>query len=279
MTSHAATVLCYIGTAVLLASCNVSTFEAPRRLGPPALVTHENEPHFWLLVKQEEKKQRRIGGGGRSSSGTFVTEILYHFELQCHDTHTAARIWKKRLLTVKDKEGGHTAEARLFGQDGSVVWLFLRDGPAAVSSSDGQMLTDRAAIEARNPILQGLIPKELKFYAFDQGLVFTAADGQRHKIRMSDYAAELYQPASEDEFRRLQVLATTWNGGYPTGDFLTRMARPAGRWLGLYTEKEAADAGNDEFGNRLPDPSRVLNEGARAADLLDGAHRQDEGIY
>ena len=253
--------LFYIATTALLSSCSYSDFEAPRRLGPPALVTHENEPQFWVLVKQEEKKTRRLGG--RTSSGT-ITETHYHFDLQCHDTRTTAQLWKKRLRTLKDKDGGNNAEARILGQDGNVVWLFLHDGAVALSSADGNVLADRAAVEARNPSLQGFVPKELTFYAFDNGLVVTAADGRRHKIRASDYAADLYQPASEDEFRQLQFMATRWNGGYSTRDFQTRMARLGGRWLGLYTEKEAVDAGNDDFGDRLTDPSRVLHEGSRA---------------
>ena len=60
------------------------------------------------------------------------------------------------------------------------------------------------------------------------------------------------------------MLSTRWNGSFPTSDFLARMAWVGGRWLGLYTEKEAADAGNDTFGDRLTDPTRVLHEGSRA---------------
>ena len=263
MTKHVGSVLFCIATTALLSSCSFSTFEPPRRLGPPGLVTHRDERHLWVLVKQEEKMQRRIGGGGRST-GTVITETRYNFELQCHDTRTAARLWKKRLLTLKENDGGHTAEARILGQDGDVVWLFLHNGAVALLSADGNVLADRATIETRNPALQGLIPKELKFHTFAEGLVVTAADGRHHKIRASDYGAELYQPRSKAEFGELQFLTTRWNGGYSTRDFQTRMARLGGRWLGLYTEKEAADAGTDEFGDRLTDPSRVLHEGSGA---------------
>jgi hypothetical protein len=247
----------------LLPSCTTSHFEPPQRLGPPALVMHENEPRLWLFVKREEQKQISTGWG-RRSSGSIIRETRYHFDLQCHDARTTERIWKTRLLTLKDKEGGHGAQARIFGQDGDVVWLFLNDQPVAVSSRDGSVLADRNLIEQRNAALQGLVPKELNFYAFDNGLVITAADARRYKVLASDYSAKSYQPVSEEQFSRLQFMSTTWNGGYRTGDFLTRMATLGGRWLGLYTEKEAADAGNDSFGDRLKDPTRVLDEGARA---------------
>ncbi len=251
------------GAAVLLSSCDVSTSEPPRRFGPPALVQVGDEAQLWVLVKQEERKQRRVGGS-RYSMGNVVTEVLHHFDLQSHDTRTAAKLWKKRLLSVKSDDGGSTATARILGQDGDAVWLFVHDQPVAVSSRDGQVLANRRTLEERNPALQGLVSKELTFYTFDDGLVLTAADAKRHKIKASDFTAEPYRPTSEEEFNNLQMLSTRWNGSFPTSDFLTRMAWVGGRWLGLYTEKEAADAGNDTFGDRLTDPTRVLHEGSRA---------------
>lgn len=142
---------------------------------------------------------------------------------------------------------------------GPPAWLFVNDQPVAVSSAGGNVLVDRHLIEQRNSALQGLIPKELKFFAFDGGLVITAADSRRYKVRVEDAAAEPYKPASEEQFK-----STPWNIAYRTRDFLTRRASLDGRWLGLYTEKEAADAGEDSFGRNLKDPSRILDEGSRA---------------
>ena len=247
----------------LLAACEWSDVEPPQRLGPPGLVVHENEPRLWLFVKQEEQKQRRVGSS-RWSSGTTIGETLYHFDLQAHDTRTTDRVWKKRFLTLKQNQGGNSAQARILGQDGNVVWLFVHDQPVAVSSADGSVLADRDQLEQRNSALQGLIPRELKFYTFDQGLVITAADARRYKVQSSDYTAAPYRPASEEIFTRSQIMSTTWNGGFPTSDFLTRMATLGGRWLGFYTEKEAADASDDGFGDNLKDPSSVLAEGSRA---------------
>ncbi len=248
---------------LLLGSCSKMLSRPPSQLGPPALVMAENEPRLWLLVKQEEQKVR-IVGQSRRASGTTVSETLYHFDLQAHDTHTTDRVWKTRLLTLKGEDGGHSAQARILGQDGNIVWLFLRDQPVAVSAKDGSRLADGAAIEERNASLRGLMPKELKYFTFDNGLIITAADAHRHKVRAADYVAEPYSPASEEQFTRLQYMSATWNGGYRTRDFLVQHAQLGGRWLGLYTEKEATDAGNDEFGDHLTDPTRVLLEGARA---------------
>jgi hypothetical protein len=254
-----------VGTAAvsLLSSCDTSRLEAPERLGPPSLVLHENEPRLWLLVKQEEFKEKMIGLS-RRTSGTVIREVFYHFDLQAHDIRTAGKLWKTRLLTVKDKEGGHSAQARILGQDGNLIWLFLHEQPVAVASSGGTKLADRALLEQRNPALRGLLAKEPKFYAFEQGLVVTTADSRRYRVRSTDFVAEPYQAANEEQFSRLQFMATQWNGGYHTGDFLTQQAMLNGRWLGLYTEKESADAGEDSFGDKLANPSSVLRESAGA---------------
>lgn len=247
----------------LLASCDSSSFDPPRRLGPPALVMHEGEPRLWLMVKQEEEKQRRFGGSRRWAS-SWVTETYYHFELQWHDSRTTERLWKKRLLTLKDDKGGHNAEARILGQDGNVVWLYLHDGPVAVSAGDASVLADRAQLEQRNSSLQGLLAKELKFYTYDNGLVITSADSRLYKVRVSDYAVEPYKPASDDHFRSVQFMSSQWNGGYNNVDFMTRQIMLGSRWFGFYTEKEAADAGDDRFGDTLKNPDSVIPEGSRA---------------
>lgn len=263
MNLHSWRGLFVVGALALLTSCESSTFDPPQRVGPPLLVTPENEPRLWLLVKIEERRMRRFGGG-RRVIGKWVTETHYHFDLQCHDARTTERLWTKRLLSMQDKEGGFNAQARILGPDGDAVWLFLNNQPIALSARDGSKLADASLIEQRNPPLQGLLPKEPGFYAFDGGLVIIAADGRRSLLRGPGYAAEPYTPVSDDHFRRVIFNATQWNGGYRTKDFLVRQVKLGERWLGLYTEKEAADAGDDGFGDSLANPSSVLDEGSRA---------------
>jgi len=259
------------GALVLIAlfpSCNRSTFRPAEREGPLALVQHDQKQHLWLMLKQEEQRSRHLGG--RRMIGKWITEIYYHFDLQAHDPGTAQRLWKKRLLTVKDDAGGRTAQARILGQDGEIVWLFLNDGPVAVSSKDGSKLADASAIEQRNPTLRDLIPKDLDFYAYDDGLVIIAADARRFRIRGSDYIAEPYTPPNDEYFRQVQFMATRWNGDYHTRDFLVRQMNTNGRWIGLFNEKEAADAGDDGFGDKIAtgepgsNPDRVYYESTQA---------------
>ena len=257
-----------ITVVLLISGCDRSDFRPPEREGPPGLVQQESGPRLWLMLKQEEQKHKYVGGS--RMIGKWITEIYYHFDLQAHDPATTERLWKKRLLTVKDDAGGHTSQARIFGQQEDIVWLFLNDGPVSVSSKDGSKLADRSTIEQRNPTLRDLIPKDLDFYAYDDGLVIIAADARRFRIRDSNWTAEPYVAPNDEYFRNIQFMATRWNGGYQTRDFLVRQMMLGGRWVGFFNEKEAADAGNDGFGDRIAtgepgsNPDQVYYETSQA---------------
>ncbi len=215
------------------------------------MVTQNGEERLWLLVKREE-------------TWRYTYQAQYHFELHGHDTRTAQRVWIKRLLTVPYKEGGYNATARILGLDGNAVWLFLHDQPVAVSAADGGIIVDREHLELMNAELKNLIPSEPKFFAHDQGLIITTADGRKFRVSASNFKATPYTPANDDLFRRLSFMATQWNGGYQTKDFLVRQGILWERCIGLYSDTEATDAGNDQFGNRFKTGADILDEGTLA---------------
>ena len=108
----------------VLSGCDSpGTLGQPARYGPPGMVTQGGEQRLWLLTKQEE-------------SWRYTYQTLYHFELLGHDTRTAQQVWSKHLLTVSHKDGGYNATARILGQDGERVWLFLHNQPVALSSAE-----------------------------------------------------------------------------------------------------------------------------------------------
>jgi len=255
-----------------------STFGPPERHGPVAVVQHAEQARLWVLTKQEERRQVLVGVG-RYSTGSVRTDTFYHFDLQAYDTRSAQPVWRRRLLTIGDKDAvrstattsrvvGHSARARILGQDDDRVWLFLHDQPVALAASDGTSRAGRETLEQRNPPLKGLIPAEPGFVAFDGGLVIVTADARRYVVRGPDHVAAPYSARSEEHFRRLSFMSDQWNGSYRTGDFVTRQATLEGKWLGLFSEREAADAGDDGFGAKLKDPKRVLDEGSQARRAL-----------
>lgn len=94
--------------------------------------------------------------------------------------------------------GGHSASARILGQDGTTVWLFVRDQPFALAADDGRVLGGAERIVEKNPALRNLLPAKLDGYTFDAGLVVLTVDGRRHVLRGPDAVAAAYVPDPDE---------------------------------------------------------------------------------
>ncbi|MCE9657466.1 MAG: hypothetical protein K8R60_02830 [Burkholderiales bacterium] len=246
-----------------------STFRPPERQGQAMLVLHEQQPRLWVLLKQEEQRQVSYGFGSRSTGG-FRNDTFFHFELQAHDVRSTAPVWKARLLTLGDREAsgstpsrviGSSAEGRLLGQEGDTVWLLLDGQPVAVAAADGKVKATAAMLQEKNAALKGMLPTSSSLYAFDAGLVITAADAQRYRVQGATLAAQPYQPPPPPP----PPPPSRWQSTRPPfGGPVVRLIRLGGDWIGLYTDREAADAAHDELGMRFNEPFTILNEGALA---------------
>lgn len=254
-----------------MAGCS-SHFEPPEVQGRPAMVGDQSQPRLWVLSKQEESRQ--VSVGGRHSHG-WRSDTFFHFQVQAFDPATARPLWTRRVLTLGDPEAsgtqsrviGSASEGRLLGQDGDLVWLLVDDKPLALAIADGAQVADAAAIERANPQLKGLLPVEGKHYGFDRGLVFMAADARSFVVRGRALKAEPYAPPApvppsvEYKPNGMPVIVPM---PPPFGEVPARQAWLDGKWLGLYSQKEAADAGNDTWGGKLRWPYSVHDEGALA---------------
>lgn len=233
-------------------------FTPPHREGPPALVsTGAEEPELWLMLKSEER--RMLGPRGRGDR--FGTRYL--LLLQAHSTRTGERLWQRRLRIVDENAHGGTPRGRLLGQYGDLVWLFVHDMPVAVNAKDGAVKLTALDLMDRNPQLQGLWPTELTGYTFDRGLVVITADARRWRIDSPGGAVQPYTPeapsesgSAENRFAQLRFMSSQWNGGWQTHQFVTPQVRLGDAlWFGLYTAGEAREAGQDEFGELLKNPT------------------------
>ncbi|MBD9478843.1 PA2928 family protein [Pseudoxanthomonas sp. PXM02] len=269
------TILLAIFVLLMLSACTTSHLDPPEVAGRPALVDDAGTPRLWVLTKQEEQRQVSVRGS-TLNSGRFRIDTFFHFDLQAIDPETARPLWKERLLTIGDDKAqgtrpsrviGSSAEGRLLGQDGAVVWLLLDNEPWAVGAADGKPLANGEGLEQRNPALKGLLPSESKFYGFDRGLVLTAADARPFVIRGPDLKAVPYAPTpvpvAPPELKsngspRIVPLRP------PIGDVPARLVELDGRRIGLYSEKEARDAADDTFGDHLRYPYSIDNEGVQA---------------
>ena len=254
-----------------LAACSSSHLLPPESQGPPAMVNDGGQPRLWVLSKQEEERQ--VAVGSRRSSG-WREDTYFHFDVKAFDPATARPLWSKRLWTIGDPKAagrgpsrviGSAVDGRLLGQEGERVWLLLGGEPVAVRVSDGSVVANSEAIQQRNPELQGLMPADASHYSFDQGLVFMSADGRRFVVRGEDAAATPYVPAPAPV-----VAPRLKPNGMPVIEPMRpimpaplRLIELGGQRLGLYSEKEAADAADDGFGDNLAFPYSILDEGAK----------------
>lgn len=265
-----------LASALAVAGCRSSHLEPPEVQGSPAMVDDGGKMRLWGLIKQEEVRQVGVGGGATRKTSSWRSDTFFHFEIRAFDPLTARPLWKQRLLTLGDADAsgsgpsrviGSSVDARLLGQDGDSVWLLVGNAPMAVSASDGRVLADVDRIGEANPGLRELLPADAGQYGFDRGLVLLAADARRLVIRGASLQAVDYVPtpvaASETDLMangRERIVPMR----PPLGEVPTRLVTLGNRHLGLYTAREAADAANDAFGNRLRYPYTVLDEGAQA---------------
>lgn len=216
------------------------------RSGPPALVDAGGTPTLWLLTRHVQRR----------SSGWRT-----HFDLHGHDPVTTERRWSRRLLTLHDRD--HNAAAHLLGRAGDVVWAFVHDQPVALAAADGRVLATGAKLAETNPGLAPMWPRARRSFAFDGGaLVVTTADALHWRIDPATWRATSYGPEDDDAFAAARFRAAQWNGAWRTEDFVTRqVTQPDGRWVGLFAEREAADAADDPSGDHYAEPERVFREG------------------
>jgi hypothetical protein len=261
--------------ACAVTACTSTHLEPPEVQGRPALIDDAGTPRIWVVSKTEEVRQVVVFGGGQRRHGT-RTDTFFHFEVEAFDPRTARPLWKQRVLTLGDPEAsgmqpsrviGSAVGAQIAGQDGDVVWMLIGAMPYALSASDGRVLADGPALEQRNPMLAGLLPSDASGYAWDKGLVLQAADARRFVIRGSELRAENYvrtPPPPAPEPPRYANGRERVQPTRPFGESSARQVTLAGRLIGLYSDVEAADAADDEFGDNAAFPYSITDQGREA---------------
>ena len=256
-----------------LAGCNSSHLEPAEVQGPAAMVDDGGKQRLWVLTKQEEVKQVGVGGGGRRSGMDWRSDTFFHFAVQAIDPLTLKTSWSNRLLTFGDPEAkgaapsrviGSSVDGRLLGQDGNIVWLLIGAYPYALNAADGSLVADPEKLQEINPQLKDLLPSEARHYSFDRGLAFMAADARYFVIRGPGQKAVAYTPPPPAVAEEGPLRANGTREMVPMRPFdemPLRQVRLGGQWLGLYSEREAVDAGSDDSGQSLRYPWSVDDEG------------------
>ena len=266
-----------VAAACLLAGCNDTVYNEPQLQGPIGLVQAGEQKQLWTLQKQRVEQTVRFGGRGRGNTFFTRRDTYFHFNVQAFDPATVRPVWQQHLVTYSDPElepgqrkpsriVGSTVSGRLLGQDGDLVWLLVAHLPYALDASTGELVHDAASIERTRPELAGLLPSEARFWGFDQGLVTTLADGRRLRLTGRELDAADYAPPR----RSIEPVPMRPDGtlrivpARPTVPVVRHVPRGEREWLGLYTDREAADALDDDLGDHARYPYSIADEGPLA---------------
>lgn len=177
----------------------------------------------------------------RRSSATGPTHVDLLIDVWAFDAADGRLVWRRQLEA--DRSGVNMGRA-LLGVDAGAVWVLAGDGLVGLSPTDGATVADVAKVEAVNPQLKGLIPREAEYYKFDAGgLWLTAADARRWRLSGPGLQA---RPEAEPSTAAGVFAPARWSGGVSTWMFHERGVRLGDRWLGVLSEREAKESAQAE---------------------------------
>lgn len=220
---------------------------SPEIHGAPLRIAVAGSDAVFLMSSQWET---RITGGSHRWRVDRGTEKVLHVDLWRFDAATMQPAWRRRLLTERH---GVRSQLALLGADGDRLWLFVRQ-PIVVSATDGGVMGNAERIEARNPPLAGVLPRDSGFYKFfaGHGLVLTSADARAWRIDAATLEAKPWLPQSSKP--RDSLVAPPYFVPMSTSSFQKRGMQLPNDWLGVLTDAEAAKfAAKPVIPGRRPD--------------------------
>lgn len=197
--------------------------------GPPVRAQTAAGDRVFLLTSQWKTYRTRYSRHGMTRPA--YTALLV--DVWAFDAATGRPVWRRRLES--DRRGVNMGRA-LLGAERDVLWLLTSKGLLGLSTSDGADIADAAAIEAKNPQLATLMPKEPKLFRFDDaGLGFRSADGRDWRLNGATLVASAQAGAGETKAFPPAGLS----GGVSTWAFHEKGLHLTGRWIGVLSEGEA----------------------------------------
>ncbi len=193
-----------------------------------------------------------------------IAEREFFTDLWAFDIGSAAPLWRKRLHVSTN---ANAPSAAILGAEGDTLWIFLPDGLAAASASNGRLLANSASFEAKNPPLQGVFPKQHSSFTFGaNGLHLQAADGRYWSIHPQSFSVQPPNTPSST------AIAPAYRAISSPRAFLSRGLSIPGRWLGLLDDPEAAQIRNTRA--MFPDLERSSRRRLWGARMVNGAYTE-----
>lgn len=219
-----------LATAFIAARAEVAATPADV-MGPPVRAQTAAGDRVFLLTSQWKTYRTRYSRHGITRRA--YTALLV--DVWAFDAVNGKPVWRRRL--EQDRHGVNSGRA-LLGAERQVLWLLTSRGLLGISTADGATLVDASSIEARNPQLATLTPKEPQLFRFDEaGLGFRSADGRNWRL---DGASLVASPGVEAEPGAPRAFPPArLSGGVSTWAFHERSLHLNGRWIGILSPGEA----------------------------------------
>lgn len=218
-------------------SC-LSKYDERSAIPPVLYFKNDSISVLFSLVKYEKATSY-----SRSRGFTHKTVSDYYY-IQCNNALTGEKI-NSREITSDIKNFPEV----VLGGEGHHAWVFINE-LMAFDAFNLQTVADVKMIEAKNPSLKGMMPKERQYYEFNveaQGIVFKANDGAQWVIHSNSLMAQPYiQPGKLESKSVAERIATQLQ------DRLKDLRKPGvdfnqlkvnqdtfnHHWLGLYASEE-----------------------------------------
>ncbi|MCW5891161.1 MAG: hypothetical protein KIT14_11505 [bacterium] len=237
------------------------TIRDTERRGSVVARTADGTPVVVTLL-QREVDEIVIRGGLRSIP-RIASVTWYEPILVAHDARSGAARWTRTLERIDAHDVQE--QSRILAADGDRVWLFAA-GILGVDAASGETVVDAAALEATNPALRDVLPREGRWFEVERKtrkLLVTAADGRLWRVDARPLAVTPATKAAPhtiagDYLRGLQQWSAGPAIGHAPHDYTLQGDLLETQWVGLLAPEEKS-----RFEGQLSQPLRPSNDPPR----------------
>lgn len=229
--------LSLVGIVFGFRSC-LSKYDERSALPPAVYFENDTSSVLFSLIKYSKATSYS------SQRGMTHKTVTNYYHLQSNDAISGKKI---NSIEVTDDLKNYPAE--ILGAEGNHAWVFI-DELMAFDPFTLEKIADVQMIEAKNPSLKGMMPKESEYYKLNdegKGIIFITNDGAQWIIQSKTLDAKPYeQPADPavktiaervakqlmDHLKDIQKQGLDFNQSKVNQDTFNH------QWLGLYSKQE-----------------------------------------
>ena len=226
-----------VGLSLTLRTC-LSKYDERSAIPPILYFKNDTSTILFSLIKYE-----KVSSYSRVRGLTHKT-VSNHYFVQSNNAVTGEKIRSKEIASdIKN------FPETVLGAEGHHAWIFINE-LMAFDAFSLETVADVKMIEAKNPSLKGMMPKESQYYKFDnitKGIIFKSNDGAQWIIHSNSLIANPYLQAKSADIETLaQRIAKQWQErlkelqqpGLDFNQIKVNQDTFNHQWLGIYSDQE-----------------------------------------